>query len=134
MNQQQALTILKEYSGLKMKNVNNAQEKQELITALLSIVNLSDDQNLGICANNQQEAFNTLTDYLTALNCQFEIKNQGNINENEPVYLKFSTERKSYTIENYTGEYRGVLITIFADQNQEIEGTYGHLPLNLFQK
>jgi len=132
MNQQQALTILKQYSGIKIKNINSDQEKQELITALLSIVNLSDDQNLGICANNEQETLNTLTNYLTALNCQFTIQKSSNINENEPIYLKFSTERKSYTIENYTGEYRGVLITIFADQNQNIEGTYGYFPLNLF--
>jgi len=38
----------------------------------------------------------------------------------------------SSIVSSYSGKYRGVLISIFANHNQQIEGAYGHLPLDLF--
>ncbi len=132
IDQQKALKLLKEYSGIETKKVNSDQEKEALVQAILWIANRADDQNLGICANNGKEAFKTLENYLKALDYNYEIKTQSNFEEDQPVYLKFSTERMSYSIENYSGKDRGVLMTIFADQNEKIEGTYGYFPLNLF--
>ncbi|MBL1210916.1 DUF1824 family protein [Geminocystis sp. GBBB08] len=133
MNQDktQALSILKQYSCIELKIVNTEAEKKELQEALKLIVSLSDNQNFGICASNSQEAFNTLNNYLQALGYTDKI-NVNLLEENQPVYLKFSTERISYNLSDYQGEYRGVLITIFADFEDEIVGTYGHLPLDLF--
>jgi hypothetical protein len=132
MDTDQALKLLKEYSGIDLKTVNSHQEKQLLIEALLFIKNLADDQNLGICAINSLEAFNTLQEYLIGLGYSYNINPDTMEVIKEPVYLKFSTERMAYSIDTYSGEYRGVLITIFADFNDKIVGTYGYLPLDLF--
>ncbi|WPF89103.1 DUF1824 family protein [Cyanobacterium aponinum UTEX 3222] len=127
----QALSLLKSYSCLQLKTIKSEQEKQELESSIKLIVSLSDNQNFGICASNSHEAFNTLKNYLKALGYKENIDTE-KVTENKPVYLKFSTERKSYHLSDYSGDYRGVLITIFADFNEEIIGTYGHFPLNLF--
>lgn len=133
MNQDtnQALAILKQYSCIELKIVNSEEEKQTLQSALKLIVSLSDDQNFGICASTTTEALETLKNYLQALGYNEDIDTNFSL-ENKPVYLKFSTERMSYNLSDYQGEYRGVLITIFSDFDDKIIGTYGHLPLNLF--
>lgn len=127
----QALTILKQYSGIELKIINSQEEKETLQSALKLIVNLSDYQNLGICASTTQEAFDSLKKYLQALGYSQDITINSSL-ENKPVYLKFSTERMSYNLSDYQGKYRGVLITIFADFDDKIVGTYGHLPIDLF--
>ena len=131
-NQEQALKLLKEYSDIEIKNIISDEEKQDLKDALLFIANLSDAQNLGICGSNKTEAFNSLKIYLKALGYDYDIPIESSSYENTGIYIKFSTERMSYTTDQYLGEYRGVLVTIFADHNEKIEGTYGYLPLNLF--
>lgn len=130
-NIDQALKILKEFSCIDIKLIESEAQKQQLQQALKLIVSLSDDQNFGICASSTSEVFNSLKEYLQALGYSENIKANFPI-ENKPVYLKFSTERKSYNINDYQGKYRGVLITIFADFNDKIIGTYGYLPLDLF--
>jgi hypothetical protein len=127
----QALAVLKQYSCIELKIINSEEEKQILQSALKLIVSLSDDQNFGICASTTIEALETLKSYLQALGYNKDI----DINfplENKPVYLKFSKERMSCHLSDYQGDYRGVIITIFADFDEEIIGTYGHLPLDLF--
>lgn len=130
-NIDQALKILKEFSCIEIKLIESDIEKQQLQEALKLIVSLSDDQNFGICASSTTEAFNSLKEYLQPLGYSENIETNLPL-ENKPVYLKFSTERKSYNLSDYEGKYRGVLITIFADFNDKIIGTYGHLPLDLF--
>ncbi|MDJ0594500.1 MAG: DUF1824 family protein [Pleurocapsa sp. MO_226.B13] len=57
---------------------------------------------------------------------------QENLSQNlSPVYLKFSTQKMSYYSSEYTGEYRGVLVSIQSEDDL-IAGTYGHFPLDLF--
>ncbi len=132
MNQSEALNLLKQFSCLETKQVTSLAEKQQLAEAVIFISSLSDSQNLGICADNTAVALQTLKSYLTANGYEYNINFEENIPEDQPVYIKFNTERMSSIISTYFGEYRGVLITIFADYNQKIEGTYGHLPLDLF--
>ena len=127
----EALFLLKQYSGLTPKIPHSEAEKKDLRAALKLVVNLADAENFGICAVNSQEAFIVLHSYLTALGYDFHLPVDLNCHD-YPVYLKFSTERMSYHISSYDGEYRGVLITIFAQNQDEIVGTYGYLPLQLF--
>lgn len=133
MSQKQAISLLRAYSGIVPKTVDSETEKQQLRSAIKLVVSLADAQNLGICASHPQEAFDALDSYLQALGYNFDYPN--NIGaEKKPVYLKFSTERMSYSISPYDGQYRGVLITIFAHNHDDIVGTYGYLPINLFSE
>lgn len=87
---------------------------------------------MGICADNVQEAVKSLNSYLRAFGNDFEVKIEDKKEIDNGVYLKFSTEKKNYYLESYTGNYRGVLVTIFSSSNEAIVGTYGHFPLDLF--
>lgn len=127
----QAISLLKKYSSITPIAVDSETEKQQLRLAVKLVVSLADAQNFGICASNAQEALDTLCIYLHALGYKFDLPLDKS-SDNNPVYLKFSTERMSYKIDRYNGQYRGVLITIFSTQKDEIVGTYGHLPINLF--
>jgi hypothetical protein len=128
----QALKLLKQYSCIETKNINSEVEKTELQQALLLIINESDNYNLGICADNTQEAINTLTLYLKAFGHDFIPDSQSVTNLNETVYLKFKIIDRSYYIDSYSGDYRGVLISC-QSENDKIIGTYGHFPVDLFQ-
>lgn len=127
-----SLSLLKSYSCSRPKVVNTSEEKRQLQEALRLIVSLSEAQNLGICADNVQEAVKSLNSYLRAFGNDFEVKIEDKKEIDNGVYLKFSTEKKNYYLESYIGNYRGVLVTIFSSSNEAIVGTYGHFPLDLF--
>ncbi len=128
----EARKILDQYSCTEQKSVNSQQEKEQLQTAIQQITKESEWENLGICANNTQEAIKALKDYLTALGYETNGVNLENISEvKAPVYIKFSTKQMALYQDTYTGEYRGVLVSCQAEDDL-IAGVYGHLPLDLF--
>lgn len=127
----QALNLLKQYSCIETKNINSEAEKTELQEALLLVIKESDSYNLGICANNSPEAINTLNSYLKAFGQEFNSDSSSVTDMNETVYLKFKILDKSYYIDSYQGDYRGVLVSC-QSENDQLIGTYGHFPLDLF--
>ncbi|AFZ48558.1 protein of unknown function DUF1824 [Cyanobacterium stanieri PCC 7202] len=126
-----ALRVLKEYSGIKTKIPASETEKIELQKSLLSVIHEADYCNVGICASSYDEGFSALQNYLKAFDYVLDISRH-EVDGDEPIYIKFNGEKLSHTVSDYSGEYRGVLITIFSDVNDSILGTYGHLPLSLF--
>ena len=126
-----AIQILKQYSRIQLKSVDSEAEKQQLSQALIRVVKVSESENLGICADNYEQAFMTLTSYLKALGYQSNFNLETVSQQDVPIYLKFNTQKMSYYIDKYTGEYRGVLVSCYA-QEEEVVGTYGYLPLDLF--
>jgi hypothetical protein len=63
---EEALKILKEYSCVQIRTVTSKINSEELRQALLLITNLSEYENLGICADNAEEGFTALSEYLKA--------------------------------------------------------------------
>ncbi|MGY6530695.1 MAG: DUF1824 family protein [Cyanobacterium sp.] len=126
-----ALQVLKGYSGLKTKIPASEEEKIELQKSLLLVVAEADYFNLGICSSSYDEGFSGLNSYLRAFGYELDIS-RDETDGNAPTYIKFNGERLSKIVSEYTGDYRGVLVTIFSDVNESILGTYGHLPLFLF--
>ena len=126
-----ALKIIKSYDCAKPTNTSSPIELQELGNSLLLVTSLSSSYNLGICADNFQQGFTALAIYLEAFGDRINLEQDNVSQSSEPVYLKFSTQKMSYYSSAYTGEYRGVLISIQSEDDL-IVGTYGHFPLNLF--
>ncbi|MBE9171510.1 DUF1824 family protein [Pleurocapsales cyanobacterium LEGE 06147] len=127
-----ALKILKKYSCSENKTVNSELEKDQLRQALLLIVGLSEWENIGICASNEREGFTALKSYLQAFGYDANFKIEEKVNDREPIYIKFNTQTRSHYLVSYTGKYRGVLISCQVEDD-ELVGTYGHFPLDLFQ-
>ena len=87
---------------------------------------------MGICASNTKQALDTLSSYLHHLGYEFSAPQATSTDDNS-VYLKFSTGRMAYHIHRYDGHDHGVLLTIFSQQKEQIVGTYGYFPTDLFE-
>lgn len=127
----EAIKILKSYSCIEQKKVETETEKEELRQALILISSLSEAQNFGVCADNGAQGFAALSSYLTALGYEVDLDRESISQSQEPIYIKFNTERMSHFSDAYEGNYRGVLVAC-RSPNEAIAGIYGHLPLDLF--
>ena len=129
---EQAQKILQEYSCIDVKPIESESEKALVREALLLIVNLSDYQNFGICADTATEGFSALESYLKGLGYKIPVDTANIPSVKDGIYIKFNTKKESYYLDSYTGEYRGVLVSCQSSENESISGTYGHFPLDLF--
>jgi len=127
----QAISILKSYDCTKVTDPEPSLKLEQIRYSLKLTKSLSTSQNLGICADNFQQAFATLSCYLEALDYKLNLSQNKVLQSSEAVYLKFSTQKMSFYSDRYTGEYRGVLVS-FQSEDDQIAGTYGHFPLDLF--
>lgn len=130
----ESLQLLKKLSCVDAQAVESELEKQQLREALLSIVQLSEYQNLGICADSVDQAVAAASSYLTAFGYPVTISVPESQSLQGPVYLKYNTKQMSHYVNSYKGEYRGVLVACQDSETEEINGTYGHFPLDLFEE
>lgn len=127
----EALEILKKYSCLETKIIESEDEKNLLRQAIIFVSSFSESENLGVCASNSEEGFQSLINYLKALGYKPNLDLTTIEKQDNPIYLKFNTRTMSHYVDSYNGQYRGVLIACIGDED-EISGTYGHFPLDLF--
>ena len=117
----------------------------ELITeqvqrSLQFLVEQSDFQTFGICADSAQASETALNSYLSGLGYPqltesgIQIEAPADLDPAQtPVFMKYNLRNGKCYQEPYTGTARGVLITCHGAAQDDINGTYGHFPLNLFQ-
>ncbi len=94
MTVEKALEILKSYSCLEVKLVESEADKKELQTAIKQIVDLSEYENLGICADSLELAFQGLSSYLAALGYDNNLEMASLPPQEKAVYLKFNTQKQ----------------------------------------
>jgi hypothetical protein len=127
----EALAILKQYSCVQVKTVEDEAEKKQLRAAILLITSLCDRENIGICADTAEQGFRALASYLEAMGYANTLDPASIPTTKEPIYIKFNTQKLSYYVDAYVGTYRGVLISC-QSEDDKLGGTYGHFPLDLF--
>ena len=128
----EAEKILNEFTCLNIKSIPFSEEKSKLREALLLLTKESDYQMLGVCANSVYEGFSALSCYLEALGYNGKNLDESAWPVEGPVYIKFNGKTESYFAESYNQEYRGVLVSCQSEDGEGVNGTYGHLPLDLF--
>ncbi|MBD0336477.1 MAG: DUF1824 family protein [Cyanobacteria bacterium Co-bin13] len=120
---------LNRFSCLNIPPVLNTAEKEDTRAALLLLNEVSDYQTLGICADTLGQGKSAADAYVTALVMPVNI----DLPEREgPVYIKFNTLKGAWYLDSYSGGSRGVLITFHSSDVDEVNGTYGPFPLDLF--
>lgn len=120
---------LNRFSCLDVPPALGDQEKADIRAALLLLNELSDYQTLGICADTLLQGKSAADAYVSALGNPVNL----NLPEREgPVYVKFNTLKGAWYLDNYSGPSRGVLITYHSSEVDEVNGTYGPFPLDLF--
>ena len=107
------------------------KERQTVREALLWLNENSEYQTIGICADSLAEAEAALKGYVSALSQPIQVNIPGRAGA---VFLKFNTLKNAWYIDDYSGSSRGVLVTYHTSEPEEddVNGTYGPFPLDLF--
>jgi hypothetical protein len=127
---QEAQTLLKSFNCIEGKTVNSESEKAPIREALLLLVQRSDYQIFGICADTAAQGLSALKSYSQALGYEPTLDLapiEG------PVYIKFNPSTGLCYVDSYTGTHRGVLVSYQSAYAEGINDMYGHLPLDLFE-
>lgn len=116
------------------------QLTEQVQRSLQFLVEQSDFQTFGICADSAQASEAALNSYLSGLGYPslvengIEIEAPADLDPTQtPVFMKYNLCNGKCYQEPYTGTARGVLITCHGAAQDDINATYGHLPLNLFR-
>ena len=128
----EAIALLKEYSCAELKPVETELEKRRLQTAILQVAQHCETKNLGICADNANQGFGSLESYLRAMGFTPDFSAETSQLNEEPLYLKYNCEKQACYRSYYPESYRGVLLACLTEDEQ-LGGTYGYFPLDLFE-
>ena len=108
----------------------NAAEVQ---AALLLLASHSDYQLFGICADTLTQGAEALQTYLQALGYEEIPTVDPTAAPEGAIYIKFNPRTGKCHVDRYVGNHRGVLVSCQSAYDGDINETFGHLPLDLFQ-
>lgn len=123
--------LLDSYSCLELKVPQTPAEVAALRSAIVQISAAAESENLGICADTQEEAYQALGQYLTALEYPVPATDERAAPLDQPTYVKFNTSTLKHYAKPYEGDYRGVLMSC-QSEDDVVNGTFGYFPLDLF--
>ncbi|MCL6435987.1 MAG: DUF1824 family protein [Leptolyngbyaceae cyanobacterium HOT.MB2.61] len=124
-----ARKVLRRFICLDQTTAELAPDRVQVRQALLLVANHSDYQIFGICADSTDQANAALKDYLNALG--YEQRPEVSPQEGA-VYVKFNPRTGRCHADSYTGNHRGVLVSCQSAYDEDVNETFGHLPLDLW--
>ncbi len=103
--------------------------RESVYEALTLVLNGSEYQLIGICAENYAEGALTLQQYLVAFGYETmpTFADPG-----QPIYIKYNSKTETCYAKPYDGDHRGVIVSCQSSYDDEVNETFGHLPLDLF--
>ncbi len=128
---QEAQELLRQFICLDREPSTPKLDYATVRDALLLVVDRSDFQIFGICADNAIQGQQALHSYLTALNR--DERPDIVSTTNDAVYIKYNPKTGRCHAEPYTGNHRGVLVSCQSAEDDDINETFGHLPIDLFE-
>ncbi len=111
------------------KSLQDSMPKDEIYDALTLVLNESEYQNLGICAENHAEGLLALQQYLAAFGEEVQ---PTCADPGKPLYIKYNGKTQACYSEAYDGVHRGVIISCYSSYDDGVNETFGHFPLDLF--
>jgi len=129
MNLKAAQMLLRQFICLEQVPADQLPTSEATQGAVRQVCDRSDYQIFGICADTAPQAIATLHHYLAALG--YSARPQPDAIDGS-VYLKFNPNTNRCHLDIYTGTHRGVLVSCQSADDEDVNETYGHLPLNLF--
>ncbi|HIK15149.1 MAG TPA: DUF1824 family protein [Leptolyngbyaceae cyanobacterium M33_DOE_097] len=127
---EQACTLLRQFVCL-----NQLPQLPDLAAtrrALQLVAAHSDYQIFGVCADDLQQGAIALTSYLRALNYKHALPDFPPIEG--AIYLKYNPLKQRCHADQYSGPHRGVLVSCQSVDDTDVNETFGHLPLDLFDR
>jgi hypothetical protein len=126
----QAQTLLRRFTCIGSLEPEQLPDRHQIKLALAHIQAHSDYQIFGICADSVEQAAAFLQNYLAAFGYE-EAPALPTLPG--PVYVKYNPKTGHPYVDSYTGEHRGVLVSCQSAYDGDVNETFGHLPLDLFQ-
>lgn len=111
------------------KSLQGSTQKDEIYHALTIVLNESEYQNLGICAENHAEGLLALQQYLAAFGEEIQ---PSCADPGKPLYIKYNGKTQGCYSEPYDGIHRGVIVSCHSSYDDGVNETFGHFPLDLF--
>jgi Domain of unknown function (DUF1824) len=129
LTQSQAIALLHRFTCLEKDPVRTVPNREEIYRALTVVLEASEYQMLGVCAPDFGTGMQALGQYLAALGYDGlpEIAEICG-----PCYIKYNGKTRSGYVTQYDDGYRGVLIACQSSYDGEVNETFGHFPLDLF--
>ncbi len=127
---QEAQELLRQFICLDREPSSPDLEYAIVREALLLVVDRSDFQIFGICTDSITQGQQALHRYLAALG-RDERPEAVPITDGV-VYIKYNPKTGRCHAEPYTGKHRGVLVSCQSAYDDDINETFGHLPIDLF--
>lgn len=128
---QTAQELLRQFICLDREPSSPELDYATVREALFLMVDRSDDQIFGICADNASKGQKALHSYLAAL--QRDERPEVQATTDDAVYIKYNPKTGLCRAEPYTGNHRGVLVSCQSAYDDDINETFGHLPIDLFE-
>lgn len=128
---EQALTTLRKFICIERIPPDQVPDSATIQQALRQVREHSDYQIFGICADTTVAAIAALHTYLAALD--YAERPSPNTTLEGPVYLKFNPKTGLCHLDTYIGNHRGVLVACQSAYDGDVNETFGHLPLDLFE-
>ncbi len=111
------------------KSLQDSMPRDEIYKALTLVLDESEYQNLGICAENHSEGLLALQQYLAAFGEEVQ---PTCADPGKPLYIKYNGKTQGCYSEPYDGVHRGVIISCQSSYDDGVNETFGHFPLDLF--
>ncbi len=103
--------------------------RESIYEALTLVLDGSEYQLIGICAENYAEGTLALQQYLAA----FGYETTPTFSDpGQPIYIKYNSKTEACYSKPYDGDHRGVIVSCQSSYDEEVNETFGHLPLDLF--
>lgn len=112
-----------------VKNLPAELSRELVYEALTLVLDGSEYQLIGICAENYAEGALALQQYLAAFDYEIEPSFS---DPGQPIYIKYNSKTEACYSKPYDGDHRGVIISCQSSYDDDVNETFGHLPLDLF--
>ena len=103
--------------------------RESIYEALTLVLDGSEYQLIGICAENYEEGALALEQYLAAFG--YETRPTF-ADPGQPIYIKYNSKTEGCYSKPYDGDHRGVIVSCQSSYDDDVNETFGHLPLDLF--
>lgn len=103
--------------------------RESIYEALTLVLDGSEYQLLGICAQNYAEGASALQQYLAAFGYE---TTPTFADPGQPIYIKYNSKTETCYSKPYDGDHRGVIVSCQSSYDDDVNETFGHLPLDLF--
>lgn len=129
LTRQTAETLLRQFICIDQIAPDQMPSQPTIQQAVLLMREHSDYQILGICAETANQAIAALQSYLKAFGID-DLPQPATIEG--VVYLKYNPKSGLCYLKPYEGKHRGVLVSCQSAYDGDVNETFGHLPLDLF--